>query len=118
MLDFPPAFFLAVEPTAGLATLNPRSPTFLFFQDNDMKSLICFSLAAAALAVATASFAQTTSAPLTRAEVMADLVRVEQAGYQPAAGDDPHYPDDIQAAEARVAAQATAQQRDAVQARR
>ncbi|RXV68969.1 DUF4148 domain-containing protein [Burkholderia stabilis] len=74
-----------------------------------MKSLICFALAAAALTSATASFANTTSAPLTRAEVIADLVRLEQAGYQPAAGDDPHYPDDIQAA---------AQQHGAVQAGR
>ncbi|WP_415750167.1 DUF4148 domain-containing protein [Burkholderia pyrrocinia] len=83
-----------------------------------MKSLVCFALAAAALTGATASFAQTTSAPLTRAEVIADLVRLEQAGYQPAAGDDPRYPDDIQAAEARVAAQAAAQQRDTVHAGR
>ncbi|OMG71242.1 hypothetical protein BW685_22810 [Burkholderia ubonensis] len=82
-----------------------------------MKSLICFALEAAALTGATASFAQSTSTPLTRAEVMADLIRVEQAGYQPAAGDDPHYPDDIQAAEARVAAQAAAQHH-AVQASR
>lgn len=35
-----------------------------------------------------------------------------------AAGDDPHYPDDLQAAEARVAAQAAAQRRDAVHAGR
>lgn len=83
-----------------------------------MKSIMCFALAAAALASATASFAQTTSTPLTRAEVIADLVRLEQAGYQPAAGDDPHYPDDIQAAEAKVAARAAAQQRDAVHAGR
>ncbi|WP_458447484.1 DUF4148 domain-containing protein [Burkholderia stagnalis] len=83
-----------------------------------MKSIMCFALAAAVLANATAGFAQTTSAPLTRAEVIADLVRLEQAGYQPAAGDDPHYPDDLQAAEARVAAQAAAQRRDAVHAGR
>ncbi|HDR9761349.1 DUF4148 domain-containing protein [Burkholderia cepacia] len=83
-----------------------------------MKSIIAFALAAAALTNATVSFAQTTSTPLTRAEVIADLVRLEQAGYRPAAGDDPHYPDDIQAAEARVAAQAAAQQRDTVHAGR
>ncbi|NHV26402.1 DUF4148 domain-containing protein [Burkholderia sp. D-99] len=83
-----------------------------------MKSLIAFALAAATLTSATAGFAQTTSTPLTRADVIADLVRLEQAGYQPAAGDDPHYPDDIQAAEARVAAQADAQQHGTVQAGR
>ncbi|WP_415927103.1 DUF4148 domain-containing protein [Burkholderia theae] len=102
------------------ATAAPVSARvhFLRFQEKNMKSLICFALAAAALTSATASFANTTSAPLTRAEVIADLVRLEQAGYQPAAGDDPHYPDDIQAAEARVAAQAAAQQHGAVQAGR
>jgi len=42
--------------------------------------------------------------PLTRAQVKADLVRVEQAGYRP--GEDRvNYPEDIQAAEARVARQ-------------
>jgi hypothetical protein len=43
--------------------------------------------------------------PLTRAQVRAELVQLEQAGYYPSRGEDPHYPDDIQAAEARVAAQ-------------
>jgi hypothetical protein len=48
--------------------------------------------------------------PLTRAQVRADLVQVEQAGYNPANGRDPYYPQDIQAAEARIAAKnATAQ---------
>lgn len=69
-----------------------------------MKSLIIIALAATTLTGATASFAQTASTHLTREEVYADLVRVEQAGYRPAAGDDPHYPDDIQAAEAKIAA--------------
>ncbi|WP_080414852.1 DUF4148 domain-containing protein [Burkholderia ubonensis] len=76
-----------------------------------MKSLICFALVAAALANSAASFAQTAPAPLTRAEVVADLVRVEQAGYHPAVANDPHYPDDIQAAEAKIAAE-TAAHRD------
>lgn len=42
---------------------------------------------------------------LTRAEVYADLVRIEKAGYNPSAGDDTKYPADIQAAEAKVAAE-------------
>jgi hypothetical protein len=42
--------------------------------------------------------------------LLSPLVQVEQAGYSPARGADPYYPSDIQAAEARVAAQnATAQ---------
>jgi hypothetical protein len=63
-----------------------------------------FALAIATLGAPVSSFAQT-SHPLTRAEVLADLIRVEQAGYNPARGDDPNYPVDIQAAEAKVAAQ-------------
>lgn len=62
------------------------------------------ALAIATLGAPVSSFAQT-SHPLTRAEVLADLIRVEQAGYNPARGDDPNYPADIQAAEAKVAAQ-------------
>jgi hypothetical protein len=60
-------------------------------------------LVAATLAVsATASFAQ--SQPLTRADVKAQLVQVERAGYNPGA-DHTTYPAEIQAADARVAAQ-------------
>lgn len=68
-----------------------------------MKALIYAALIAGALATPIASFAQDATAPLTRAEVRADLVRVEQAGYRPA--DNVYYPADIQAAEARVQAQ-------------
>ncbi|HTI17357.1 MAG TPA: DUF4148 domain-containing protein [Trinickia sp.] len=46
---------------------------------------------------------QTNNGPLTRAEVRADLIRLEQAGYRPSTKDI-HYPADIQAAEAKVAA--------------
>ncbi|NPT53154.1 DUF4148 domain-containing protein [Paraburkholderia elongata] len=70
-----------------------------------MKALIYAALIAGVLATPVASFAQEASTgPLTRAEVRADLIRVEQAGYRPAAKD-VHYPEDIQAAEARVQAQ-------------
>ncbi|WP_118185458.1 DUF4148 domain-containing protein [Paraburkholderia phosphatilytica] len=58
-----------------------------------------------ALAIPSLSFAQSNQ-PLTRTEVRAQLVQLEQAGYRPAPGQNPHYPDDIQAAEARVAVQA------------
>ena len=66
-----------------------------------MKSIICAVFAAAVLAVPTLSFAQASNAPVTRAEVKADLVQVEQAGYNPARKD-LNYPADIQAAEARI----------------
>ena len=55
-----------------------------------------------------ASWAQTTT-PLTRAQVRAQLVQIEKAGYYPAQhAKDNNYPTDIQAAEARVAAQESA----------
>ncbi|EKS70364.1 MULTISPECIES: DUF4148 domain-containing protein [Burkholderiaceae] len=60
-------------------------------------------LVAAALAIPAVSFAET-SQPLTRAEVKAQLIQAEKAGYKPAA-DHALYPADIQAANAKVAAQ-------------
>jgi hypothetical protein len=69
-----------------------------------MKSLIQAVVVAAALAAPVAVFAQS-NAPLTRAQVRAELVQLEKAGYNPARGEDPSYPADIQAAEAKVAAQ-------------
>jgi Domain of unknown function (DUF4148) len=67
-----------------------------------MKTLIRSTLIALALAAPALAFAQSTNAPVTRAEVRADLARVEQAGYRPSSND-PYYPADIQAAEAKVA---------------
>jgi hypothetical protein len=69
-----------------------------------MKSLIQTIVVAAALVAPAVSFAQS-NAPSTRAEARAQLVQLEKAGYTPGGGEDVHYPDDIQAAEARVAAQ-------------
>jgi hypothetical protein len=69
-----------------------------------MKSLIQAVVVAAALAAPVAAFAQSNQ-PVTRAQVRAELVQLEKAGYNPARGEDPYYPADIQAAEARVAAQ-------------
>jgi hypothetical protein len=68
------------------------------------KALACFALAAGALTAPVLSFAQS-NAPVTRAEVRADLVRLEQAGYHPSLAEDANYPASIQAAEAKVAAQ-------------
>jgi Domain of unknown function (DUF4148) len=70
-----------------------------------MKALIYATLALGAIASPMLSFAQTTNGPVTRAEVRAELVRLEKAGYNPSAGDQTNYPGDIQAAEARAAAQ-------------
>ncbi|MFM0206260.1 DUF4148 domain-containing protein [Paraburkholderia sediminicola] len=67
-------------------------------------ALVCFALAVGTLAAPALSFAQS-NAPVTRAEVRADLVRLEQAGYNPSRGNDADYPADIQAAEATIAAQ-------------
>ncbi|SAL19562.1 membrane protein [Caballeronia udeis] len=69
-----------------------------------MKSLIQAAVVAVALAAPVAVFAQS-NAPLTRAQVRAELVQLEKAGYQPGQGDNVSYPAQIQAAEARVAAQ-------------
>lgn len=69
-----------------------------------MKSLIQAVVVAAALAAPVAVFAQS-NAPLTRAQVRAELVQLEKAGYHPGEGDNTTYPAEIQAAEAKVAAQ-------------
>lgn len=68
-----------------------------------MKSNIYLvTIAIALFATPVASFAQQSATPLTRAQVREELVEVEQAGYRPI-GNDPDYPVDIQAAEAKVA---------------
>jgi Ni/Co efflux regulator RcnB len=68
-----------------------------------MKSLIQAVVIAAVLAAPVASFAQSNQ-PMTRAQVRAELVQLEKAGYHPGHAD-PYYPADIQAAQARVDAQ-------------
>jgi hypothetical protein len=68
-----------------------------------MKSLIHAVVIASALAIPVASFAQ--SAPQkTRAEVRAELAQLANAGYHVGDGDQAHYPEAIQAAEAKIAA--------------
>ncbi|SAK71872.1 membrane protein [Caballeronia fortuita] len=60
---------------------------------------------AIAAALAAPGFAQAREdGPVTRAQVHAELVQFERAGYEPTA-DQTTYPNGIQAAEARVAAQ-------------
>ena len=68
-----------------------------------MKSLISAVVVATVLAAPIAAFAQSNQ-PVTRAQVRAELVQLEKAGYNPAA-DRYDYPVNIQAAQARVNAQ-------------
>jgi hypothetical protein len=71
-----------------------------------MKSLV-FAAATAVvvsvLAEPVASFAQQSGSTVTRAQVKAELIQLEQAGYNPAQRD-PYYPNNLLAAQARVAA--------------
>ena len=69
-----------------------------------VKSVILAVTATSAIAASLAVFAQSDAqSPVTRAQVRAELQQLEQAGYRPS-GEDPNYPQDIQAAEARAAA--------------
>ncbi|CAD6554169.1 MULTISPECIES: DUF4148 domain-containing protein [Paraburkholderia] len=72
-----------------------------------MKSLVQAVVIAAALAAPVAVFAQSNQ-PVTRAQVRADMVQVEKAGFNPARSNPNEYPANVQAAEARVAAQNSA----------
>ncbi len=67
-----------------------------------MQSLIQAVVVAAALAAPVAAFAQSNQ-PVTRAQVRAELVQLKQTGWRP--GDHTTYPAQIQAAEAKVAAE-------------
>jgi hypothetical protein len=73
-----------------------------------MKSLVQAVVIAAALAAPVAVFAQSNQQPVTRAQVRADMIQVEKAGFNPARSNPNEYPANIQAAEARVAAQNSA----------
>jgi Domain of unknown function (DUF4148) len=66
-----------------------------------MKSIVIAVAAASALSIPLAAFSQADPTP-TRAQVRAELQQIEQAGYDPAKGEDASYPSDIQAAEARI----------------
>ncbi|AFQ48145.1 DUF4148 domain-containing protein [Burkholderia cepacia] len=64
-----------------------------------MKTALSVLVLAAALAAPAVSFAQSAATPVTRAEVVAQLQQLEQAGYKPLKS---QYPDDLRAAEARI----------------
>jgi hypothetical protein len=72
-----------------------------------MKSFIYAAVAATILAAPALSFAQQSTAPVTRAEVRAELVALEKAGYNP--NDWINYPENLQAAQQRVDAERIAQ---------
>ncbi|MBN3858609.1 DUF4148 domain-containing protein [Paraburkholderia sp. Ac-20340] len=65
------------------------------------------------------SFAQSVQSvqngPLTRAQVIQELVDLESVGYSPASGNDVNYPDDVQAAMLRLQAKRAAEARVAQQ---
>jgi len=69
-----------------------------------MKSLGKTFVILTVMAAPVVSFAQSNTA-VTPEQVRAELIQLEQAGYRPGDGDNTNYPADIQAAEARVAAQ-------------
>jgi hypothetical protein len=73
-----------------------------------MKSLIEIIVVTGAVivsAVFSSVLAQQSNEPVTREQVRQQLIELEGAGYNPARANDYNYPDDLQAAEARVAAQ-------------
>jgi hypothetical protein len=72
-----------------------------------MKSFTKMLLIAALIAGPAASFAQSNQS-VSRTQVRAELAQLKQAGYNP--NDWIHYPENIQAAEAKVAAQNAAAQ--------
>ncbi|MGF7001577.1 DUF4148 domain-containing protein [Paraburkholderia sp. GAS32] len=69
-----------------------------------MKNLSYLLVTIGAFASPVVSFAQSTE-PLTRAQVRAELIRLEEAGYHAGTGDHTTYPAGIQAAESKIAAQ-------------
>ena len=73
-----------------------------------MKPLIRSIVTVAALTAPVIALAQPSTGPVTRAQVRADLVQMERAGYNPARRDDAIYPADIPVTEARVAAKSVA----------
>ncbi|MDN7915571.1 DUF4148 domain-containing protein [Burkholderia cepacia] len=62
--------------------------------------LIATLLVAVSASAAVPAFAA--EAVVSRAQVRAELVQLEQAGYQPGRANDPHYPVDLQAALTRI----------------
>ena len=73
-----------------------------------MKSLVVTAAAAVLLAAPALSFAQQPNSPVTRAQVLQELIDLESVGYNPARGEVGNYPDDILAAQERLQAKRVA----------
>lgn len=69
-----------------------------------MESFIKAFAIAAMIAVPAVSFAQSEKPAKTRAEVRNELIQIEQAGYKPSMARSTQFPENLQAAQARVAA--------------
>jgi hypothetical protein len=78
---------------------------FSIFGRNKMRKLLTAIAIAVTIVPSAAVFAQASQQPVTREQVRAELAELERAGYNPSAGDDSHYPDQLLAAEAKVAAE-------------
>jgi hypothetical protein len=70
----------------------------------NLMKLVQSLIVAALVAVPAVSFAQAQQQPVTRAEVRAELVQLQKAGYNPSS-DNTQYPKNIEAALARVHAE-------------
>ncbi|VWD10982.1 membrane protein [Burkholderia lata] len=78
-----------------------------------MKSLVATAAAAVLLAAPALSFAQSAHSPVTRAQVLQELIDLESVGYNPARGEVNNYPDDIMAAQERLHEKRLAEQKAA-----
>ncbi|WP_175881438.1 DUF4148 domain-containing protein [Burkholderia sp. BCC0044] len=67
-----------------------------------MKTRLIAALLVALAASAAAPAFAADEAVVSRAQVRAELVQLAQAGYRPGRANDPHYPDDLQAALTRI----------------
>jgi hypothetical protein len=95
-----PILIPAVAQRNTRRTADPQLMELVFI----MKSLINAVVVVASLAASATVFAQSNS-PITREQVRAELAQLAQAGYHVGDGDQARYPEAIQAAQARVAAQ-------------
>jgi hypothetical protein len=66
--------------------------------------LVLYALATLSVAAVPAVSLAQSGKPLTRAQVIAELIEVEHAGFHPGSVDYVEYPGNLQAAEARIAA--------------
>lgn len=69
-----------------------------------MESLLKAFVIGAMIVVPVVSFAQSESSTMTRAEVRKELVQLQKAGYKPSMARNTQYPENLQAAQARVVA--------------